>query len=189
MSASKIFYVLYWVWIVSEVLLVLLTWTRRSRGSVQDRGSMLVLWVVIFASVDVGMSLRGLEGLQIFGGVHWVKIAAVTVLVAGLAIRWTAILTLGRSFSVNVAILATQTVQKTGMFGVARHPSYSGLMLVFVALGLRTGNWLGLAILVIPTGAALLYRIRVEEQALRKAFGEEYVEYSRETKRLIPGVY
>jgi protein-S-isoprenylcysteine O-methyltransferase Ste14 len=35
----------------------------------------------------------------------------------------------------------------------------------------------------------VLYRIHVEEQALVGAFGDEYVEYSRTTKRLIPGVY
>jgi len=34
-----------------------------------------------------------------------------------------------------------------------------------------------------------MYRIHVEEQALNVAFGEEYVEYSKATKRLIPKVY
>ena len=40
-----------------------------------------------------------------------------------------------------------------------------------------------------PERAALLYRIHVEEAALTGAFGQEYVEYSRTTKRLIPGIY
>jgi protein-S-isoprenylcysteine O-methyltransferase Ste14 len=35
----------------------------------------------------------------------------------------------------------------------------------------------------------LLYRIRVEEAALTQAFGDDYLEYSKNTKRLIPGVY
>lgn len=34
-----------------------------------------------------------------------------------------------------------------------------------------------------------MYRMRVEERALREAFGEEYVTYSRGTKRQIPGLY
>jgi protein-S-isoprenylcysteine O-methyltransferase Ste14 len=29
----------------------------------------------------------------------------------------------------------------------------------------------------------------VEEAALRAHFGEEYIQYSRETKRLVPGIY
>jgi protein-S-isoprenylcysteine O-methyltransferase Ste14 len=39
-----------------------------------------------------------------------------------------------------------------------------------------------------PPLAALLYRIHVEEAALRNAF-DEYDDYSRTTKRLIPGIY
>jgi len=42
---------------------------------------------------------------------------------------------------------------------------------------------------IVPTTAALLYRIHVEEAALAKAFGEEYVAYGKATKRLVPGVY
>jgi protein-S-isoprenylcysteine O-methyltransferase Ste14 len=41
---------------------------------------------------------------------------------------------------------------------------------------------------VLPT-AALMYRIHVEERALTEAFGNEYVDYSRVTKRLLPGIY
>ena len=70
-----------------------------------------------------------------------------------------------------------------------RHPSYTGMLLIFLAIGLNTKNWLGLAIIVLLPMAALLYRIHVEEQALQGAFGREYAEYSQRTKRLIPGVY
>jgi protein-S-isoprenylcysteine O-methyltransferase Ste14 len=39
---------------------------------------------------------------------------------------------------------------------------------------------------VIP---AMLYRIRVEERALTERFGDEYTEYCKKTKRLIPFIY
>ena len=39
--------------------------------------------------------------------------------------------------------------------------------------GMHTRNWVGLAITLVPTTAALLYRIHVEEDALRPAFGQE----------------
>ncbi len=70
-----------------------------------------------------------------------------------------------------------------------RHPSYTGILLIFVAMGLATRNWLGLGIIVLLPTAALLYRIHVEEAALTGAFGKEYAEYSQRTKRLIPGIY
>jgi protein-S-isoprenylcysteine O-methyltransferase Ste14 len=40
----------------------------------------------------------------------------------------------------------------------------------------------------LPT-ASVMYRIHVEEKALRSAFGAEYDEYAKTTKRLVPGVY
>jgi protein-S-isoprenylcysteine O-methyltransferase Ste14 len=114
---------------------------------------------------------------------------ALGVLALGLVIRWSAIYTLGRSFSANVAIHATQTLNRSGLFRYMRHPSYTGMVVIFLAMGLRTRNWLGLAFSVVPPLLALLYRIHVEEAALTGAFGEQYTEYSRTTKRLIPGVY
>jgi protein-S-isoprenylcysteine O-methyltransferase Ste14 len=189
MDVGRLYAGLYWAWMVSEVAVLIVTRTSRSGGKVQDRGSLLILWPVIFFSIFFAMWVGGAQGHTMFGGAHWLRTVSLIVLVIGLAIRWTAIVTLGRSFSVNVAIQATQTVQKTGLFRVVRHPSYTGLMLVFLAIGLHTRNWNSLAIMLIPTGAALLYRIHVEEQALRGAFGEEYVEYSRVTKRLLPGIY
>ena len=81
---------------------------------------------------------------NMFGGPAWLKTASAVALVAALAIRWTAVFTLG-SFSANVAI--------------------------------------------VPKTAALIYRIQVEETVLREAFAEEYAQYSRVTKRLVPGVY
>jgi len=118
-----------------------------------------------------------------------VRIAGLVIFAAGLALRWTAIATLGRSFSANVAIHENQKLYRKGLFALVRHPSYSGMMVIFLAIGLNTRNWIGLAVVVIPTTASVLYRIHVEEMALRAAFGQQYVEYSKSTKRLIPGIY
>jgi protein-S-isoprenylcysteine O-methyltransferase Ste14 len=117
------------------------------------------------------------------------SIAGVIVLIGGLVVRCIAIVTLGKAFSANVAIKSAQTIQRTGIYAVLRHPSYSGLLLIFLGIGFHSRNWLGLAVAFLPTTAALLYRIRIEEAALSKTFGQEYLAYSRTTKRLVPGVY
>jgi protein-S-isoprenylcysteine O-methyltransferase Ste14 len=150
---------------------------------------MLLLWIVIFASITASEWIRYTVPADIFGGAHWLRPFSVALLVAGLAIRWTAILTLGKSFSANVAIRESQTVHRTGLYRFVRHPSYLGLELIFLAIGLHAHNWISLLLAVVPTTLALFYRIHVEEIALREAFGEEYAAYSRETKRLVPGVF
>jgi protein-S-isoprenylcysteine O-methyltransferase Ste14 len=98
-------------------------------------------------------------------------------------------LTLGVSFSTNVAIHSNQTLRKTGLYRWARHPSYSGMLLIFAGVGLSQRNWVSLAIMLIFPTAALLYRIHVEELALGDAFGRDYAHYRQSTFRLIPGVY
>ena len=180
---------LYWAWILTEVLVLVVTRTRRGGGDVQDRGSLIVLWVVIFSSMFVGSSAGAMYRPTAFQAGHWLRYACLGLLAVGLAIRWTAIYTLGKAFSANVAIHSTQKLNVSGLFRWMRHPSYTGMMLIFLAMGLNTRNWLGLGIIVLLPAAALLYRIHVEEAALTGAFGTEYVEYSARTKRLIPGIY
>ena len=178
---------LYWTWVASEVGVLVGTRTRQSSGEVRDRGSLLVLWVAIGASI-AGAKTAGGMGLASLDGTA-VGVAGVVIFIVGLAVRWTAILSLGRSFSANVAIHSMQTVYRGGLYRFVRHPSYTGLVLIFAAIGLGTRSWVGLAIMLVIPVTALLYRIRVEEAALTAAFGGEYVAYMRETKRLIPGVY
>jgi protein-S-isoprenylcysteine O-methyltransferase Ste14 len=180
---------LFWGWLASEILVGIVTRTKRSGGKVQDRGSLLILWLVITASVTACQWISEATPPNMFGGAHALKTAGVLVMLVALAIRWTAIFTLGKSFSSNVAIQDSQQITRTGLYRFVRHPSYLGLALVFLAIGLHSRNWVSFAVVLAPTIAALLYRIHVEEAALMKAFGGDYSAYARATKRLIPGVY
>ena len=189
MNVYALWPVLYWGWVASELWVIATTYTRRSSGEVRDRGSLRLLWIVIFCSIWAGSTLGYMRPHTMFGDAPWVRILAIVLMAVGLAIRWTAIVTLGKSFSVNVAIHAKQTVTRTGIFRFARHPSYTGLVLIFLALGVHMRNWAALAIITLPSLAALLYRIHVEEAALTEAFGPDYVDYCAVTKRLVPGIY
>ena len=180
---------LYYSWLLTEVLVLVVTRTRRGGGNVQDRGSLMVLWVVIFGAMFVGSWAGAVVQPARFHTPPWFAEVCLGLLALGLVIRWTAIYTLGKAFSANVAIHATQRLNVSGVFRWMRHPSYTGMMLIFLAMGLNTHSWVGLGIILALPAAALLYRIHVEEDALTGAFGDEYVEYSRTTKRLIPGIY
>lgn len=185
----SLFGVLYWIWVVSEVAILLLTRTRAKAGRVEDRGSLLLLWVVIVGSLVVSGWIAATHRPTIPGGALQVKALSSALLTSGLAVRWAAIASLGRSFSANVAIRPEQALHQTGFFRFVRHPSYSGLLLIFAAIGVHTRIWAALLVMLVPMAAALLYRIHVEEATLRGAFGEAYERYSKRSKRLIPGVY
>jgi protein-S-isoprenylcysteine O-methyltransferase Ste14 len=119
----------------------------------------------------------------------YVSAAGLVLMVAGTALRRAAIRALWSYFTVNVSILEGQRVIRRGLYGVVRHPSYAGLLLRYLGLGLAFADWPSAALVFLPLLAATVYRIRVEEEALGEHFGEEYAAYARETKRLVPGIY
>lgn len=180
---------LYLSWVLSEIGIFIVTRTRPGRGEIQDRGSLVILWITLVAAINLGTRFGDSHTPTMFGGVQWIRFASLVCMILGLAIRWTAVVSLGRSFSANVAIRTEQRLQTTGLYRFVRHPSYFGLLLVIVAIGLHTHNWIGFAMVVIPSMAALSYRIHVEEEVLRAAFGHDYAVYTGRTKRLLPGVY
>jgi|ERR1039458_2264062 protein-S-isoprenylcysteine O-methyltransferase Ste14 len=189
MRISTLFADLICVWVASEILLQLVTRTSRSTGQTKDRGSLLILFPVVFASTWWAMWYGDVHPHTMFGGADWLRMAGLVLLILGVAIRLTAILTLGTTFSTNVAIHPAQTLRTTGLYKWVRHPSYTGMLVIFTAIGLHERNWISLAVVLILPTAALLYRIHVEEMALTEAFGNQYPEYCKTTKRLIPGVY
>ena len=72
---------------------------------------------------------------------------------------------------------------------MARHPSYTGVLLAFVGLALSLGNWAALLVILLPIGAAFIHRMNVEEDALLRTLGVRYAEYMKRTKRLVPFIY
>jgi protein-S-isoprenylcysteine O-methyltransferase Ste14 len=189
MSLATLWYTFYAVWIGSEIWIGVATRTRHSTGNVRDRGTMRLLWIVLCTTITAGIWISEAMEANLPGGAPWLRMVALFVLIAGLVLRWSAIVSLGKSFSSNVAIHATQKVLKTGLYRWMRHPSYTGLLLCIFAVALHTRNWISMLVMVPPCFAAMCYRIYVEEIALREHFGEEYVAYSRKTKRLVPGIY
>jgi protein-S-isoprenylcysteine O-methyltransferase Ste14 len=186
MSLSVWWTGLYVGWIIGEIFIAIATRTRRPDAKVQDRGTQIILWIAIFGSLSLSGWLHAILPSDLPEILRPISLA---VLVAGLLIRLAAILTLGRSFTANVATHAAQTLQRDGLYSIVRHPSYLGMEIIFLAIGLHARNWICLAVCLVPTTGAVLYRIHVEEVALRSLFGAQYDDYSRSVKRLIPGVY
>ena len=177
------------LWFVSEVVMGLVKRARRGSSSVHDRGSFAALWITIGVGVTGGVVLQFVAWARMPASRERLEVVGFGMLVAGLIVRWIAILTLGRLFTTNVAIQTGHRVVRTGLYRRVRHPAYSGLLLAFAGLGVAFASWLSLAVIMIPISAAVLYRIHVEERALIGAFGEEYREYCNRTKQLVPGIY
>jgi protein-S-isoprenylcysteine O-methyltransferase len=173
---------------VSEIMLAILKRAKPTAAQVEDRGSMRLLWLVIVASVVLAVGFQWVPVLRLPISATLHQALALGLIMAGLAIRWTSILTLGRLFTVNVAIHRDHALVETGLYRHIRHPSYTGLLLAFVGLGVFFGNWLSILVLVVPITLAVVNRVAKEETALHNALGASYTAYCARTKRLIPGL-
>jgi len=173
--------------LASELVLAL---SKRSAvGAGKDRMTLPLLWGVIGLSIFAGFYLRAAFPGADFSHRRTVYLIGLILFAVGLVIRWTAIIYLGRFFTVNVAIARNHELITTGPYRFIRHPSYTGTLVIFLGFGLCLLNWLSLLALFIPITIAFLWRVHVEEEALREAFGRGYERYAKSTARLVPFLY
>jgi protein-S-isoprenylcysteine O-methyltransferase Ste14 len=187
-NISYLFWIVCTFWIVSEILLLVL---RRSKKDSLDKdlGSIKRLNLAIYISIAAGIFISFTK----YGNVHIshfvLVLAGFFLILLGLVVRWLSILTLHRYFTVNVAILKDHVIVQTGFYRYIRHPSYLGMLLSFLGLGLCFCNFISIIVIFIPIAFALINRIKIEEQALNEAFGNDYQKYCKNTWRLLPGIY
>jgi len=151
--------------------------------------SSLTIWMAADLTIPLGVVIGFTEIGHIQTEAKLLGVGGIALLLAGICVRWLAIYTLGRYFTRKVTILSDHRVIQSGLYKYLRHPSYAGFLLGNLGLGLALSNWLSLVIIFVPTLAAALYRMHVEEKALVQAFGSEYIDYCRATNRLIPKLY
>ena len=88
----------------------------------------------------------------------------------------------------RLQIVEGHQLVKDGLYKHIRHPLYLGEILR--NFGIVSIFLSGYGILFIMIGAIfLLFRINVEEEMLIEAFGSDYEDYKRKTKKLIPYIY
>jgi len=120
-----------------------------------------------------------------FGAISLIGLVCFTV---GVTIRLAARRTLRGRFAHRLTKAEGHTLVKYGVYSYVRHPAYLGSNFLDSGIALLLNSLLGFLLmqLLVPL---LLYRIRIEERILMKEFGDEYSEYVRTTKKLIPFVY
>ena len=178
------------IWIFAEVYLVLRDNSRGKGKTTIDRRTRnynfisliiaiscaaLVSWIPLFQFNRRGTSV-----------VFWIGII---IIVLGLFLRYWSINILGKYFRTTVEVEESQKIVQKGPYKFIRHPSYSGIILFCIGYGLAVQNWLSLIIAISLPTIALLYRIKIEEEALVKGIGTDYEAYQKKTKKLIPGIW
>ena len=98
-------------------------------------------------------------------------------------------MTLKSHFTYTVTKIENHELIETGLYKYIRHPGYLGQLLIFTGIAVSLSNWLSILLMIIPVLAGFLYRIKVEEKFMIRQLGEQYKEYQKRTKKIIPAIY
>jgi Phospholipid methyltransferase len=80
------------------------------------------------------------------------------MLVGGVALRLWSFRVLGRYFTFTVKVSPDQPVVTAGPYRLLRHPGYAGGLLATAGIGVLWGNWVSLAVIVLPLLAIIAWR-------------------------------
>jgi protein-S-isoprenylcysteine O-methyltransferase len=150
----------------------------------QDQGTARqILWTVlltqVLAVVELMLRFRASWPLD------WLTWFAGLAMIAGLALRSWAVMTLGRWFTWNVAVQVGQPLIRRGPYRFMRHPSYTGAWCLFVASCLLLHSYVSALIAAICLLLAFSRRIRHEERLMLATF-PGYETYMKTTGALFP---
>ncbi len=178
------------LWALGEVTLQLTQALRSERTTSREWRSYGGIVVAAAAAVLLALLIRRAVPALDFPSHRTGWLVAITLVIAlGAGFRLWAIIALGRYFRAVVHIQEGHRVVRTGPYRVLRHPSYTGLLVATLGVGLLFGNAGSTVVFELLLIAAVVYRIRIEEKMLLDGLGDAYADYMRETSRLIPRVW
>ena len=118
----------------------------------------------------------------------WVRWLGVGIAVAGfLLLEWSH-RALGRNWSDQPRITETQQLVQSGPYRWIRHPIYTSFLLILGSTLLITANWFVGGLWIAAVSSDGLIRIRYEEAAMLKKFGDDYIDYQRRTGLILPRI-
>ncbi|MBE1160154.1 methyltransferase family protein [Dyella acidiphila] len=115
----------------------------------------------------------------------WIVWLGFALTVAGLAFTCWARVILGRNWSGVVQLKQDHELIVRGPYSIVRHPIYTGLLFAFLGTSLAIGEWRALLAALI-VGLSFWRKLRLEERWLCELFGEQYRNYMRRVKALVP---
>jgi protein-S-isoprenylcysteine O-methyltransferase Ste14 len=87
-------------------------------------------------------------------------------------LRWWAVLTLGHCFTTKVMVVQEQRVISSGPYRMVRHPSYLGVLILFLGLGAALGSLASAVVMVVLPAIGLVTDQGGGSGAVRRARGQ-----------------
>jgi len=116
------------------------------------------------------------------------SVLGLILFVVGVGIRLAGKRALGKYYSYGLRVLPDHRLVTNGIYKYVRHPISLAVFIYDPGIPLIFSSLYGflITLALIPL---VLYRIEIEERMLIQKFGDEYRDYMRRTKKLIPFLY
>ncbi|OBF89118.1 hypothetical protein A5790_20860 [Mycobacterium sp. 852002-51152_SCH6134967] len=162
---------------------------RRMRGpTAETRLAQKILIFGWLSSVPAAFVVSGLDHRFGWSQVPTAICLVGDVLVAVGLITVTVVAVQNSYAAANVQVEGGQEIVSSGLYGMVRHPMYTGSMIMMVGIPLALGSYWAL-LTVLLAGISLALRIRDEEKMLQEEL-EGYRDYTQKVRyRLVPCVW
>jgi protein-S-isoprenylcysteine O-methyltransferase Ste14 len=149
----------------------------------RNAGIRILLAVIVVILFQVGSSwqfseYRFGEGVQLIG---------VVLCAAGVAFAIWARRCLGKNWSGTPAMKEGHELVTSGPYRFVRHPIYTGMLTAILGSAL-VGGVIWFAVFIIFC-ANFFYRVPIEERYMSQLFPNQYPEYKKRTKAVVPFVW
>jgi protein-S-isoprenylcysteine O-methyltransferase Ste14 len=133
-----------------------------------------------------------------FVSIHWTRASALEpgIIYVGMVLflfscfyRGWGLSAIGKYFNPRIAIYEGHQLVTSGPYRAVRHPLYLGVLISLVGIDLIFSSWGALLITCLAILPLIIYRINLEEAFMLKHFGNQYRDYMKTSKKLIPGLW
>jgi len=141
-------------------------------------------WALVAMQAVLIGALVFLPGRDDWPTPDWLASFGFALLVSGFLLMLAAALRLGRALTPTPVPSKYGKLTTSGLYRYMRHPIYTGVLLVVVGLGLRSGSWISAAVAVV-TVVFFNAKAAWEEDRLTERY-DGYAAYAAATPRFVP---
>lgn len=171
-----LFFILYWIVSASSV-----------KKDVYRRGSWWQRTVILVAVIIVFANFIPVWRQPLFPSSAALGTIAVIVTAAGIGFAIWARRHLGANWSSQPSLKEGHELVTSGPYRLVRHPIYTGIIFAFIGTALIDSALWGVILLFVTV--MFIRRVYVEDGLMTRQFPDQYPEYKKRTKALIPFVW
>lgn len=170
---------------VSEIFIFVYTYRKKNGKEIsRDRGTKWLLYLNFIVCILISfynVSKKAFNFIRMMKLPGFCIELGICLMLLGIVIRVSAVLTLRKAFTLNVHITSRQRLITSGLYRKIRHPAYTGSILSLLGIALALRDLVSVGIVLVCCLVCYQIRIAVEEVALEIRFKEEYILYKHNT--------